>query len=261
MTTLAIALLAEATWARAEKPPIVQAKLVAERPAVVPGQPLSVALVLTTPPGWHTYWRNPGAAGAATTLDWRLPEGFAAGPLRWPAPRRFVTGPIVSYGLAGETWLFDTVKVPTDLDVGDTVPLAATAEWLVCADICVPEQATLSLSLPVVAASARPGIDPAFAAAEERLPRPARDASFSVADGQVTLFLPGIAGADANSAWFFPAEDGVIDDAAPQRATIENGGLALRVPLARPVGPAPTRLTGVVVLGARAFDIAAPPRP
>ena len=264
MATMAMALLAMAPPARAQAgpTPIVQAKLVAERPAIVPGRPLSVALVLKAPAGWHTYWRNPGAAGAATTLDWRLPNGFASGPLRWPAPSRFVTGPLVSYGFSGETWLFDTLTTPADLDVGKTISLAATAEWLACADICVPEQARVSLSLPVVAPSALPETDSAFVRAQERLPRPLSGrASFSVTDGQAMLVLPGIDTADAARAWFFPIEDGVIDDAGPQRATLENGRLLLRVPLAPPNGTAPARLTGVVVVGERAFDIEATPRP
>ena len=41
----------------------VEAGLVPETTAAQPGKTLYVALHQTIAPGWHTYWRNPGAAG------------------------------------------------------------------------------------------------------------------------------------------------------------------------------------------------------
>src|SRR3974390_1419563 len=57
----------------------VEAGLVAERTALVPGEPLTIALRLAIAPGWHTYWRNPGDSGLPTTLAWQLPAGVSAG--------------------------------------------------------------------------------------------------------------------------------------------------------------------------------------
>jgi thiol:disulfide interchange protein DsbD len=65
----------------------VTAELVAEQQALVPGETATVALRLAIEPGWHTYWRNPGESGLPTTLEWRLPPGYAAGSIAWPAPR------------------------------------------------------------------------------------------------------------------------------------------------------------------------------
>ena len=257
----AIVLASAAARGQEGRGPIVTARLVPAFPALVPGEPFPVALVLTAPPGWHTYWRNPGDAGAATTLDWRLPQGFTAGALRWPAPTRFVTGPIVSYGYAGETWLLATLATPADLKPGATVPLAATAEWLACADICVPEQATLTLNAPVVATAGAPPPAPAFKAAEARLPRPLAGATFRVVDGEARVFLPGLADKAAGRVWFFPDEDGVIDDGAAQRASSVEGGLVLAVPLANPKAPSPSRLAGVVVAGSDILGVEASARP
>ena len=52
----------------------VQVELVAASTAA-PGKTVQVALRQKIAPGWHTYWRNPGSAGEATELDWRLPAG------------------------------------------------------------------------------------------------------------------------------------------------------------------------------------------
>src|SRR5215475_2130090 len=76
----------------------VEAELVAARTAIVPGEPLTVALRLSMQKGWHTYWRNPGDSGLPTTLDWKLPAGVVAGPIQWPAPQVLAQGPLVNYG-------------------------------------------------------------------------------------------------------------------------------------------------------------------
>ena len=38
----------------------VEAELVAEKTAIEPGKPFTVALRLKMQEHWHTYWRNPG---------------------------------------------------------------------------------------------------------------------------------------------------------------------------------------------------------
>src|SRR5215470_13874836 len=80
----------------------VEAELVAAQTAVVPGEPLTVALRLSMQKGWHTYWQNPGDSGLPTTLEWKLPPGINAGPIEWPVPRALPAGPLVNYGYDGE---------------------------------------------------------------------------------------------------------------------------------------------------------------
>ena len=65
-------------------------------------QPTTVALRLKMKPGWHVYWQNPGDSGLPTTIDWKLPSGFAAGPIQWPAPHALPAGPLINYGYEGE---------------------------------------------------------------------------------------------------------------------------------------------------------------
>ena len=59
--------------------PKVHARLVAEDSAVPPGGTITVALEENIRAGWHTYWINPGDAGAATEIKWTLPQGWSAG--------------------------------------------------------------------------------------------------------------------------------------------------------------------------------------
>src|ERR1700690_3568192 len=78
----------------------VKARLVSEVNAIGPGQVFWVALELEIRDGWHTYWRNPGDSGQATSLRWTLPAGVTAGDMVWPAPHRFDLPPLVNYGYA-----------------------------------------------------------------------------------------------------------------------------------------------------------------
>src|ERR1700675_5207329 len=75
----------------------VKAHLVSEVSAVAPGQSFWVALELSIRDGWHTYWRNPGDSGQATTLKWQLPAGFTAGDIRWATAASFAITPPGEY--------------------------------------------------------------------------------------------------------------------------------------------------------------------
>ena len=132
--------------------PHATTELVAATTSAAPGAPLQVAVVQTYEKGWHSYWRNPGDAGEATSIAWTLPAGWTAGPIQWPAPRRLPVGPIMNYGYEGGVVLPVTLQVPADAAARETVTLSAVVQFLVCADVCVPDQATVTLPVQVTAA-------------------------------------------------------------------------------------------------------------
>lgn len=134
----------------------VTAELVAQASAVQRGQPVQIGLRLQHIPHWHTYWRNPGDSGLPTTLSWTLPDGGSASDIQWPAPQRLPLGPLVNYGYEGELLLPLSYTAPANAQPGSTLRLQAAATWLVCRDICIPENATLNLALPVLAAGTTP---------------------------------------------------------------------------------------------------------
>ncbi|MFO1129034.1 MAG: protein-disulfide reductase DsbD family protein [Rhodospirillales bacterium] len=231
--------------------PIAVAALLADGATIVPGRPFEVALRLTLPDGWHTYWRNTGDAGAPTAIDWTLPSGFAADPIAWPVPSRYTTGPVVSYGFGGDVWLLTRITPPADLSAGTTASLTAAADWLVCADICIPEQATLTLQLPVatVARPAAPEVRAGFTTARQKLPEPFPGKATLAADGdrlRLDLTMPATAERSIEAAWFFPDRFGVIDNAGAQTLQPTDDGIRLVLPKAKPAVPGP--LSGVLVL-------------
>jgi thiol:disulfide interchange protein/DsbC/DsbD-like thiol-disulfide interchange protein len=212
----------------------VKARLVSETNAIVPGHSVWVALELDIRDGWHTYWRNPGDSGQATSLAWSLPPGFTAGEIVWTTPHRFELPPLVNYGYAKHAVHLVEVTAPKDLKLGRTVLLQAKASWLVCSDVCVPEDANLQLNLPVSATAAADPADAAlFAAARSDLPTPEpASSSARLQNGQLVITLGkmwGPALSQIESLAFYPYDEGSIEYGAPQALTRSNGTLELAV--------------------------------
>ncbi len=65
-------------------------------------------------------------------------------------------GPVTSYGYTDDVTLPVLLHAPSGLTPGTRVTLRAHASWLVCEKICIPEEASLELVLPVVAWYATP---------------------------------------------------------------------------------------------------------
>ena len=139
---------------------------------VVPGGTVRVGIRQELAPRWHTYWVNPGDSGMATRVQWHLPDGWRAGDIQWPVPERIDVGPIANHGYEREVTLLVDVTVPKGAAVGQATELKADVSWLVCQDVCIPQQASLSVPMaigrePVVIDANRE----ALSAAQRSLPR------------------------------------------------------------------------------------------
>ncbi|MCJ7755938.1 MAG: hypothetical protein MUP13_15360 [Thermoanaerobaculales bacterium] len=143
------------------------------------GEPVFLGVSFDIKPGWHIYWKNPGGAGLATDIRWRLPEDVEHGDLKWPVPVAFTqSGDIPGYGYEG------SVVVAAELRSAAAVPgtavVGASVSWLACKDVCVLGSAELESSWAGVA------IDPGFAAWAGELPL-----SFDGFDAPFTLTTKG----------------------------------------------------------------------
>lgn len=128
-----------------------QPSLIAERAAVAPGDTFLGALKLTLNDTWHVYWKNPGDSGLAPVATWKLPEGVTVGDFKWPAPEAIPLATMMNFGYEHQLVLPAEFKVPATAKPGDTITLSGAFDWLICQDICIPENAELSLTLPVEA--------------------------------------------------------------------------------------------------------------
>lgn len=171
----------------------IEVELVSRTQAIVPGTTIELGLRFLPETHWHTYWQNPGDSGIAPTLTWSLPENASIGEIRWPYPERIEIGHLVNYGYEGEHVLPMTFTPPPALVVGETVAVSVDASWLVCRIECIPGEATLSLSLPVVTSQInQPSqFESLFESAEQRYPElQAQVGQFSTEANQFSVRLP-----------------------------------------------------------------------
>lgn len=247
----------------------IEAELVPMSQWAVPGSTAIVAVRQDIAPGWHTYWRNPGDSGGATTLDWTLPAGVAAGDIVWPVPERQRLQALMNYGYSGQVFLPVPIEIPADARPGATLSLVVQALFLVCSDqMCVPDELTLRLDLPVREGAAP--LDARFGAAIQRVvesaPRPAAiEARVALEGGVLRLTATGgpLAGLNPERAWFFPFEGGRIDHAAAQPGQRGPDGVTLNL---TPGGATRAQgltgpLGGVLVTDDGVWEIEATPGP
>jgi thiol:disulfide interchange protein len=192
------------------------ATLVTETDAMQPGKSFRVALRLRMADGWHTYWKNPGDAGVAPELTI---DGASQSPIDWPTPRRVAEGPVMTYAYTGEVLLPVTVTAATGA-------IKAHAQWLVCKDICVPEEGDFSLNLPVgtPGPSAQAKL---FAAHDRTVPRPSPWTARISPDGTLFVQGPELTTATVTDAWFIPDQPDRIQDDAAQPLSVRAGGFTL----------------------------------
>ena len=216
------------------------ATLVSETDAMRPGTPLRVALRLRMADGWHTYWKNPGDAGVPPDLTI---EGASASPIDWPTPRRVAEGPLMTYAYVGEVLLPVTVKLAAGA-------IKAHADWLVCKDICVPEEGDFSLNLPVGTPAPSREAE-LFAAHDRAVPRASPWNARISPDGTLFVQGPELTAATVTDAWFVPDQPNQIQDDSAQPLSVRVGGFTLALKLAKGFD-ASKNLSGVLSVRDRA---------
>jgi thiol:disulfide interchange protein len=230
----------------------VRSELVSEVARVKAGEPFWVGLRQTIRPKWHTYWKNPGESGLPTEITWYLPEGAKADPIVWPAPTLFDIGGIINYGFKDESVLLVRITPPATLT--GPLTLVAEANWLVCEDVCIPEEGKFELVLPsgTAASSAPPATRALFEQARRAVPTaspwPARYGLSKTGDPTLLVEAKGLKPDAIGDVYFFPAEWGPVATMARQTATVTQEGI--RIPLKK--GDAktalPVELAGTLVL-------------
>jgi thiol:disulfide interchange protein len=237
----------------------VRAELVSEVSEIKPGEPFWVALRQTIRPKWHTYWKNPGESGLPTEISWTLPEGAKADPIVWPVPHLFDIGGVINYGFKDEALLL--VRITPPANASGKLALQAEANWLVCEDVCIPEEGKLTLDLPVGAAAkpadanTRALFDKARRNVPVESPWPARFGIAASGDPTLDIEAKGLKADTIRSVYFFPAEWGPVASMAKQTASVTADGI--RIPLKKgdaKAKDAPQQLAGTLVLTEKTGD-------
>ena len=154
-------------------------------------------------PGWHTYWINPGDSGGPPIFEFNSPSGWDINENVWPGPQKIIYPPLMTFGYV------DEVIFPFKLNLKNLNDQATeiTTKFLVCDDICVPEEATLLLSLK----NGILNIDEKPEELKKWLSRvPIRAPPGMVLSSNENNFTLEYASLDSNS-YFFPFDDSVMD--------------------------------------------------
>lgn len=129
-----------------------------------------LGLRISLDPGWKTYWRAPGDGGLPPVFDWSRSGNLASAAVEWPAPKPFTSFGMTMLGYGG-TVVLPVRAVPRDPAKPMTLRLDVSLG--VCAEICIPVEATLTLD---VAPGMKPEATETIRQHRARVPLPAREA-------------------------------------------------------------------------------------
>ncbi|MGH9588636.1 MAG: protein-disulfide reductase DsbD family protein [Acidobacteriaceae bacterium] len=234
---------------------------------IYPGQNFTAGLYFKLEPGWHVYWVNAGDSGEPPIVHWTLPAGVTADAMQFPAPKRLPLGPLMDFGYEHQVLFPIPMHVAQDFRPdASSATLAANVNWLVCREVCIPGKAALSVNRSALpSAPANPGI----VAADQQLirqfvntlpqPLPTGDsAKFQKTPKGFTLTVE--TGQRENSAEFFPFDQNILANAAPQPVQFRRNGVQISLTKDVNLSKTPSRLNGLLVLGnGQAYEIHAVP--
>jgi DsbC/DsbD-like thiol-disulfide interchange protein len=95
-------------------------------------------------PGWHTYWRSPGAAGIPPRFDWSGSRNLHAARVEWPHPQVFYSFGTRTIGYRNSVLLPILVE---PVEPALPVDLQLSLDFGVCKEICMPARAEVSTRL------------------------------------------------------------------------------------------------------------------
>lgn len=240
IASLLLLLMANPALANPIKTENARAELLSAQQNISAGDQFDVGLELELRDHWHSYWINPGDAGLATDIRWDLPAGLTAGAILWPTPKAIPLGELVNYGYEGKTLYPVHFVAGPDFTTQGPFEITGFVTWLVCEDICVPEQAELKLTLngtggtaglvdEILENSAR--INQALDALPKTVSTEQLFAGFSLTGEQVRFHFAGplaqLAESGHQAARFFPVDTGAVKHSVAQTMSSGSDGFTL----------------------------------
>lgn len=210
----------------------VKATLISQTDYVVPGQVLTLGLRTEIEDGWHTYWVNPGDSGLETRIAFSdVPEGIKIGDLQWPIPHAIPFESLINYGYEEEVLFPIDVQIPENFSQA-FLTFQADVSWLVCNEICIPEQTKVKLTLPVQNSNQPSMHFSLFKDNENNLPRlNGVKATYTKKDDNLIFKFESRENLTAADAYFFPYTWGVLVFSEPQASINKDNDLYLKAKL------------------------------
>ncbi len=229
-------------------------RLVLSAESAQPGETILAAVQMKMPPGWHTYWKNPGDSGSPTEIEWTLPEGISAGEIQWPIPRKDVIAAgdskFITYVFDEEAVLLVPLKIGSNISSGEK-KISAKVSWQECEKICVLGSANVSANLTLGTDFKASSHLDLIQEAQKKLPQ--TNLNFTLTSSlerldadsaSLLLQLPKTAG----KMWdFFPYKDEAADLQGGTDTVTSENGLILRKQIKKTGADWPKEIAGVLV--------------
>jgi len=243
----------------------LQVQLVFPHDQLYPGGTNAAGLYFKLEPGWHVYWQNAGDSGEPPKIQWTLPSGVTAGALQFPAPKRLPLGPLMDFGYEDEVLFPFSFQVADSVKQGPAV-FDAKVNWLVCREVCIPGKAQLDENVQLLRGAPMAG--PVSAVDQALWDRLADSVPPALPSSDTAVFQPTqtgfrlavSTGQRETQAVFFPEDENILDNPAPQTVTPLKTGLVLDLKKDPSLTASPAQLKGVLELGGgRNYEIIAQP--
>ena len=193
--------------------PRVVTTLVLDAVSVDPLNTMRAGVHFEIDEGWHIYWINPGQTGLATEVTFEA-DGATPQSNRWPAPEVFQTadGFITSYGYSDDVTIY--AEILPDGDASGEIVVRAVADYLVCADTCIPGRHEMEARVTVGPQTSNVAAGERFDASWARRARPPGEYGWTV----------HIDGPDEPLASGATAELAIHVDTGPESEPLTEGG-------------------------------------
>jgi DsbC/DsbD-like thiol-disulfide interchange protein/thiol-disulfide isomerase/thioredoxin len=230
-----------------------QVKLLLSADTAKPGDTIWAGVDLKMEPGWHTYWKNPGAAGMATQIKWQLPPGISAGEIQWPLPEKFPPAEVTTYGYENEVMLLVPLTLASNLPPGQ-IDLKANVSWLECKEVCIPANTNVEAQL-----SSGSEIKTSADAAkinlwQEKIPKSSTDLDVrawweKTANGDTRPLIIELSKERFDEADFFPeASDSFEIQAATEKLSSDSDKIRLQKIVKKYSGDWPKEIGGTLIM-------------
>lgn len=231
--------------------------IVSEKQAIAPNESFWVSLQVKVSDPWHAYWKNPGDAGMAPSIDWNLPEGFTVELVQWPVPEKFVLSDAITFGYTGDLDFLALIKAPSALNDQEFIEIDALTQWVICSDdTCLPAESKASLKQAI---SQKSEIDPVQTAKIQALlakvPKKLNANAIRQDDFLHVTFDTAL---DSKEEILFFPEEGGIDFHKDPCLELSKEGSDRCVLLLKVNDESASQLKGLLVVGDQTFELETP---
>jgi len=224
---------------------------------------VKVGLHVELAPGWYLYWLNPGDAGLAPEVKWKLAAGYEAGKPRFPTPQKFVHGDIVTYGFTDATLILCDIRRPATSLAADKSLITAVLGWMACRESCITGESAAQMNLSSLSPADLQKSRSVLSLFSNRYPKSLDPADLMVHEARlikspgrwtVEMTLSGRDAARVSDFYPYPLDDFVVDH---HRIAINGGKLITTVEPANPSAALPI-LSGLLIIGGSGYEFSIP---